>query len=79
MILLDADLAALYLTTAALAGRIGGQGADQLLRYRKLLLVAMIGRLLLLFRRPGVPGASIEDFSSRSHPMRLGEYKGTLR
>jgi polysaccharide biosynthesis protein PslJ len=75
------DLAALYLTYSrgSLAGLAAGVLLIGLLRYRKLLLVALIGAGLLLLLPPAgaylahlLEGLQLQD---RATLMRLGEYK----
>ncbi|MGC8780109.1 MAG: O-antigen ligase family protein [Anaerolineae bacterium] len=83
-LILVLDLLALYLTYSrgSLVGLAAGLLAVGLLRYRKLLLIALIGAGLLMLLPPAqayvahfIEGIQLQD---RATLMRLGEYKDAL-
>jgi O-antigen ligase len=83
-LILALDLLALYLTYSrgSLVGLAAGLLLIGLLRYRKLLLVALIGAVLLMLLPPAeaylahlIEGLQLQD---RATLMRLGEYKDAL-
>ncbi|MCX7668547.1 MAG: O-antigen ligase family protein, partial [Anaerolineae bacterium] len=84
VVILALDLLALYLTYSrgSLVGLAAGLLVVGLLRYRKLLLIALIGAALLMLLPPAqdyvahfIEGIQLQD---RATLMRLGEYKDAL-
>lgn len=84
VLLLGAEMLALYLTYSrgSLVGLAAGLLVIGVLRYRKLLLIGLVGAALLMFLPPAqaylehfIAGVQLQD---RATLMRLGEYKDAL-